>query len=149
MGQGLGLVYQADRKAVGVSVNAVQAFEAVLLTQRVTNRYRKEAASRLDGVRKHKLMPNEIRSKLPKLYSQEEVKDPTAYLKLFSPYSNAVWYVTEFDGQDTMFGWADLGHGGGELGYISLSELEEANRRGLPLVERDLSFRPQPLSRLK
>jgi len=124
--------------------NPVESFEHALMVDRVV-----EAASRLDGVRKHKLMPNEIRSKLPKLYSQEDVKDPLVQLKLFSPYSGATWYITEFDGHDTMFGWADLGHGGGELGYISLSELEEANRNGLPLVERDKYFHPQPLSKLK
>lgn len=109
----------------------------------------KSAASRLDRARKHQLMPAAIRSKLPKLYTQEDVADPLAMVKFFSPYSQAVWYVTEFDGRDQMFGWADLGMGGGELGYISLSELEEANRNGLPLVERDLSFRPKPLSQVK
>jgi hypothetical protein len=93
-------------------------------------------------------MPAAIRSKIPKLYSQEKVADPTVWVKFFSPYSNATWYVTEFDGRDTMFGWADLGMGGGELGYISLSELEGSNRNGLPLVERDTSFRPVPLSKV-
>jgi len=93
-------------------------------------------------------MPAAIRSKLPKLYSQENNPDPTILVKFFSPYSQAVWYVTEFDGRDQMFGWADLGFGEGELGYISLSELEGANRNGLPLVERDISFRPIPLSKI-
>lgn len=93
-------------------------------------------------------MPAAVKSKIPKLYSQENNPDPTVWLKFFSPYSNATWYITEFDGRDRMFGWADLGMGGGELGYISLSELEEANRNGLPLVERDLSFRPVPLSKV-
>jgi len=106
----------------------------------------KRAASPLDGARGHTLMPKGI--KIPRLYAQEKIKDPIVYVKFFSPYSQATWYITEFDGRDTMFGWADLGMGGGELGYISLSELESANRRGLPLVERDLHFRPQPLSKL-
>jgi hypothetical protein len=109
----------------------------------------KSAASPLDRVRKHQLMPAAIRSKLPKLYSQEKNPDPMVVVKFFSPYSGATWYVTEFDGQDTMFGWSDLGHGEGELGYISLDELESANRKGLPLVERDLYFRPVPLSKVK
>lgn len=46
-----------------------------------------------------------------------------------------------------MFGWAELFPGSGELGYISLSELEEANRRNLPLIKHDTSFRPAPLSK--
>jgi hypothetical protein len=70
-----------------------------------------------------------------------------AWVKFFSPYSNATWYITEFDGRDTMFGWADLGYG--ELGYISLRELENANRGGLPLVERDMYWKPRPLSKAK
>lgn len=102
--------------------------------------------SRLDGVRRHKLMLKSLR--VPRLRAQENVKDPIVYVKLFSPYSNAVWYITEWDGRDEMFGWADLGFGGGEFGYIPLSELENLQRGGLPLVERDLYFRPTPLSRL-
>jgi len=101
----------------------------------------------LDGVRKHELMPSGVSRKIPKLYSTEDDEDPTAWVKFFSPYGRGVWYITEFDGRDTMFGWADLGHG--ELGYISLKELQSANRNGLPLVERDLSWRPRPLSKAK
>ena len=101
------------------------------------------------SARKQKLMPANIRAAMPALYSQESNPDPTVHLKLFSPYSGATWYITEFDGQDIMFGWADLGHGEGELGYISLGELENAYRGRLPLVERDTSFRPTPLSKLK
>jgi len=101
----------------------------------------------LDGVRKHQLMPNNIARKIPKLYTQEDVEDPTVWVKFFSPYGRGVWYVTEFDGRDRMFGWADLGHG--ELGYMSLNELQSMNRNGLPLVERDLSWKPMPLSKAK
>jgi hypothetical protein len=39
--------------------------------------------------------------------------------------------------------------GGGELGYISIRELADANRRGLPLVERDLYWPARPLSQAK
>lgn len=108
-----------------------------------------KVAHRLDGVRGHKLMPANIKAKIPNIGGQEHEPDPMVWVKYFSPYSQAVWFVTEFDGQDEMFGWADLGMGGGELGYISLAELEGVNRRGLPLVERDTSFRPKPLSQAK
>jgi hypothetical protein len=108
-----------------------------------------KTAGRLDGVRGHKLMPANLKSKIPDLYSQENEKDPMVWAKFFSPYTNALWLVTEFDGQDTMFGWADLGYGMGELGYISLSELDNLHRGGLPLVERDMYFRPKPLSKAK
>jgi len=101
----------------------------------------------LDGARGHELMPSSVARKIPKLYSQENVEDPIVWVKFFTPYGRGTWYITEFDGRDTMFGWADLGYG--ELGYISLKELQSAQRNGLPLVERDLSWRPRPLSKAK
>lgn len=108
------------------------------------------AAHRLDGVRGHQLLPASEARKLPVIYSQEDVKDPIVQVKLFSPYSGAVWYLTEYDpGSKEAFGWADLGYGMGELGYISIPELEGLNRGGLPLVERDTSWRPVPLSQAK
>jgi hypothetical protein len=110
----------------------------------------KTAAHRLDGVRGHQLLPSNLARKIPAIYSQENVEDPLVQVKLFSPYTNAVWYLTEYDaGSNEAFGWADLGYGMGELGYISISELEGLNRNGLPLVERDTSWRPVPLSRAK
>jgi hypothetical protein len=108
------------------------------------------AAHRLDGVRGHQLLPASEARKLPAIYSQENEKDPIVQVKLFSPYTGAVWYLTEYDpGSKDAFGWADLGYGMGELGYISISELEGLSRGGLPLVERDTSWRPVPLSQAK
>lgn len=101
----------------------------------------------LDEVRKHQLMPKSIANKIPGIKETEGEEDPIVYAKFFSPYGIGDWYITEFDGQDEMFGWADLGHG--ELGYISLRELEGANKNGLPYVERDLYWRPKPLSKAK
>ena len=101
----------------------------------------------LDGVRKHQLMPKSIANKIPRITETENEEDPIVWVKFFSPYGRGDWYITEFDGRDEMFGWADLGYG--ELGYISLRELEGANKNGLPLVERDLSWRPKPLSKAK
>lgn len=100
-----------------------------------------------EGIRKHKLMPESIRKKIPKLYSQEGNKNPTVYVKFFSPYSNYTWYITEFDGEDTMFGYT-IGHEK-EWGYISLSELASANRNGLPLVERDKYFSPTKFNQIR
>lgn len=100
----------------------------------------------IDRLRGHSLMTPELREALPKLYSQENTPDPMVVVKYFCPYSQAVWFVTEFDGEDTMFGWADLGFGCGELGYMSLSELSETCKGRLPLVERDLHWKPVPLS---
>ena len=95
--------------------------------------------------RKQMLLPQAVRSKLPKLYSTENDKDPTAWVKFFNPYGRGTWLITEFDGRDRMFGLVDMGHP--ELGYISLSELEGLEKfPGVQQIERDSGFRPAPLS---
>ena len=94
-----------------------------------------------------KLMTADLRTQLPQLYSQEEVDDPKAIAKYFTPDSNWTWYATEFDGNDTFFGLVDGFEK--ELGYFSLAELESVRGAfGLP-VERDLWFEPTPISELK
>jgi hypothetical protein len=95
------------------------------------------------------LMPASIRSKIPPLGAQDGTPNPIAWVKYFSPYSGAYWLVTEFDGRDEMFGWAELHPGMGELGYMSLSELSRVRFHGAPAVERDLYFKPKPLSQAK
>ncbi|HEY59622.1 MAG TPA: DUF2958 domain-containing protein [Anaerolineae bacterium] len=69
--------------------------------------------------------------------------DMLAQVKFFTPDSNWTWYATKFDGQDIFFGLvAGLEV---ELGYFSLSELQEVRGPwGLP-IERDLHFEPQTL----
>lgn len=94
------------------------------------------------------LLPEEIKAKLPPLYSTEkEGLNVLARLRFFTPDSNWSWYVTEFDGEDTFFGLVD-----GfvkELGYFSFAELQSAKGpMGLP-IERDLHFRPRTLNQIK
>lgn len=93
------------------------------------------------------LLTKKIIKKIPKLGSQENKGlDAVVFVKFFTPWSNWTWYATEFDGKDIFFGLVD-----GfvkELGYFSLSELE--NLRG-PLglkVERDLYFIPTTIKKL-
>ncbi len=90
------------------------------------------------------LLTKEMKAKIPPLYSQENVKDPIAQIKFFCPWSSWTWYAVEFDGKDLFFGKV-IGQEI-ELGYFSLSELE--NIRG-PIglrIERDIHFQPIPLS---
>ncbi len=101
-----------------------------------------------EGMRRHKLMPEDLRSRLPQLYSQENEKDPMVWGKFFSPYSGYTLYITEFDGDDTLFGYV-TGMDSDELGYSSLNELASAERGGLPLIERDKYFTPKRLSEVK
>ncbi len=95
------------------------------------------------------LLPSEWRSRLPPLYAQENNKDPTIYLKFFTPDSNWTWYVTEGspEGDDFIFFGYVIGLEA-EWGYFSLNELTTI--RGplnLP-IERDLYFDPTPVSKV-
>ena len=95
------------------------------------------------------LLPEEVRKQLPPLYSQEHVKDPVVQVKFFTPDSSWTWYATEGSEQDDdflFFGYV-IGHEN-EWGYFVLSELEAARGPlGLP-IERDLHFKPAPMSQV-
>jgi hypothetical protein len=74
------------------------------------------------------------------LYSQEGNRDPTVRCKLFHAYGAGTWYLTEFDGKDTAFGYV-TGLGENEWGYVSISELEALHIGGsIPRIECDLHF---------
>ncbi len=94
------------------------------------------------------LLTEELKATLPKLYANETLGlDALAQVKFFTPDGNWTWYASEFDGQDTFFGLV-VGLET-ELGYFSLSELENVRgRMGLP-VERDRHFAPKTLRELK
>jgi DUF2958 family protein len=94
-----------------------------------------------------KLLTKELRRNLPPLYSQERGKDPMVICKFFTPDAGWTWYVMEFDGDDTFFGYVVGTYP--ELGYFSLAELQQVRGKfGLP-VERDLYFEPCRLSQVK
>ena len=90
------------------------------------------------------LLTKALRKKLPPLYSQENVKDPIAVVKFFTPWSYWTWYATEFDGENKFFGLVQ-GHEE-ELGYFHLSELQSVRGPYGLKIERDMHFDPQPLS---
>lgn len=94
------------------------------------------------------LLPKEVREQLPELYANEELGlTAVAVVKFFTPDSNWTWYATEFDGTDTFFGLV-IGFMA-ELGYFSLSELEQVRGpMGLP-IERDEHFEPKTLQELQ
>src|SRR6202171_2880832 len=90
-----------------------------------------------------KLLTEELRARLPRLYSQEAEADPMVHAKFFLPGTSWTWYVTEGQGQDGDFLFFGFVVGlESEFGYFLLSELEAVRSPlgGLP-VERDLSFR--------
>jgi Protein of unknown function (DUF2958) len=86
---------------------------------------------------------------LAPLYSQERESDPIVHLKVFSPYTNWTWTVTEGSPEDDdfiFFGYV-IGFEE-EWGNFSLSELQDARRGDLPLVERDFYFKSGPFSKV-
>ncbi len=95
-----------------------------------------------------KLLTKPIIKKLKPLYETEKDGwNAIAQVKFFSLTSNWTWFATEFDGVDTFFGLVkgfDT-----ELGYFSLKELQSVKWNGIPEIERDISFQPQPLIVIK
>lgn len=85
-------------------------------------------------------------AQMPPLGSQENNPDPVVPVKFFTPDSCWTWYPYEFDGEDEFFG---LVQGfDEEFGSFLLSELQSATGPwGMP-VERDLWFKPTPVSKL-
>jgi len=87
-----------------------------------------------------KLMTEELRKLFPLLYENEN-KEPTetaVIVKFFNPFGSGTWYATEFDGEDIMYGLANIFEP--ELGYFSLQEMEEVRvgPGGVLGLERDL-----------
>ena len=104
------------------------------------------------GVRGHALMTKEVGDAIPALYANENAKDYDTVLapaKLFSPFSNWTWYVTEWDPETgTCFGLVQGFEE--ELGYFDLTELAEATVfGGVPAVERDLYWQPKTLGEIR
>ena len=80
---------------------------------------------------------------LPDLYTFEEAeaKDTPIGIKLFTPYSNFTWFISEAREEDNdiiMFGYVK--GQANEWGYSSLKELAEIQTAIGPAVEVDLHF---------
>jgi len=91
-------------------------------------------------------------SKIPKLGQQENNKDPKVYMKFF--FGPMTWYVMEFDGKDTFFGYVinDYMPENAELGYFSLRELMSLRKNYLE-VDREIHgitpYTPKKFSEVK
>jgi len=112
-----------------------------------------------------KLLTEEIKKQLPMPRDNGETAATNAVVKFFHPFSSWTWFASEAyavlsDGQemaltdpradqaeDVIFFGLVKGLET-ELGYFSLSELQGVKIHGIG-VERDLSFKPTPLSCLR
>lgn len=93
------------------------------------------------------LIPKDLLTKIPKLYTSEHDPDPMVWVKLFYPDFSWTWYIIEYDGNDICYGYVEGFEN--ELGYFSLNELRETKGSlGLP-IERDRYWQPRRLSELK
>ena len=77
---------------------------------------------------KEQLFPAEVLEELKKypIYSQEDTPLSKQYvsMRIFSTCSNHVFFITEWDGEDLLFGWAKVdGLGWWEGGYFSMEEI--------------------------
>ena len=93
------------------------------------------------------LLTKEITTKLPPLYSQENEEDPIVICKFFAVWTSWKWYGIEFDGKDSFFGYVAGDYP--ELGYFSLSELQDLKGPMGLSIERDMYFKPIRLSEIK
>ena len=98
----------------------------------------------------YEFFPDAVKAQLPPLYQSEGNKDPTVFVKFFTPWSNWTWYATEGEQQDgdyIFFGYV-IGHER-EWGYFSLNELQSATGPFGLKIERDIHFIPKPKSQVK
>jgi Protein of unknown function (DUF2958) len=87
-----------------------------------------------------KLMTAELKRRIPRSQANTEIEDQIVFAHFFTPWSNWSWYVLEFDGIDTFYGYV-VGFEK-EFGYFSLSELERGRGPGGLRIERDMYWRP-------
>ena len=93
------------------------------------------------------LLTKELRRKLPPLGGQDSKGGKAvAWVKFFTPDSSWTWWATEFDGEDTFFGLVEGQEK--ELGYFSLSELQNARGPMGLAIERDLHWTPKTLEEI-
>jgi len=86
-----------------------------------------------------KLLKASDRKALPELYAQDgKGLNAKVYVKFFNSRGRGTWFATEFDGDNTFFGYT-MGLGGDELGYFTLKDMQRGG------IERDMSFKPQTL----
>jgi Protein of unknown function (DUF2958) len=95
-----------------------------------------------------KLLPEVIAATLPALYATENDADPTVHVKFFTPDSSWSWLMTEYSPEERRGFGLVIGFEA-ELGYFSLDEMEKVRGPLGLAIERDLDWKPQPLSQCR
>ena len=95
-----------------------------------------------------KLLTKALEAKLPPINSTSSDKDPLVLVKFFCPWSNWTWYGIEYSKKDRyFFGYVEGFEN--ELGEFPLTELEEITGPAGLKIERDIYFKPIPLSQVR
>jgi hypothetical protein len=96
-----------------------------------------------------KLLTQELLKRFERVGRQEEVKDPVVIAKFFNPVGAGTWFATEYDQKEKIFfGFVSIfGDSCDEWGSFSLSELESYRGPFGLGIERDMYFKPQPISK--
>jgi hypothetical protein len=103
-------------------------------------------------------LPDFVLARLPKLYATEGQDDPVVQVKYFLPEGRLTYYGIEYspiapdETPDLLFGYlvSPLGPDCDELCYMTLEQIKTMRSPTLNLpVERDLWFRPKPLSEVR
>lgn len=94
---------------------------------------------------------NERLTKIPRLYETEStpIQDKFIYLHFFIGACD--WFVAEYGGDDTFFGYVILNSDtqNGEWGYISFTELKSINVNGIEIdCELEEHWPPTPVSEI-
>ena len=98
------------------------------------------------------LLTQEILRNIPALYSQENVEDPTVWVKYFTPDSGWSWLATEYDPEERLFfGFvvSGLDPSFHDLCFWTLDDLETSRGSLGHPIERDSSWTPRILSEAK
>jgi hypothetical protein len=98
----------------------------------------------------YEFFPENIKSQLPLLYSQEKSKDPIVHVKFFCPWNHWTWYATEgqIEGEDFLFFGYVVGHVR-EWGYFALSDLQSVTGPFGLKIERDMYFNAKQASEIE
>ena len=100
-----------------------------------------------------KLLTKAIENKIPALYAQDgKGNEAIVHAKFFNPVGAQTWYATEYSPETkTFFGLVDF-HADmseAELGYFSLTELEEIRLPYGMKIERDINFESKTLGEVR
>lgn len=79
---------------------------------------------------------------IPKLYETENQEVKQIYVKFINARTHMEWYVAEYDGKDTFFGYV-FNYDCSEWGYFSYSELMSCS------CFEDKSFKPCSFDEIK